>query len=197
MMPQREIRYYASIPRNLFRLVVSGGFTAIGWLLWTSQRSGWDAIRGGVALGFFGLLTVTSLMAFIQVVALRKPLLTINERGFTLALLLAPWRTHFIPWTSARLIGIRVQQFRGKTYFFVVDVRTMLDGARPARFGFARLSSALFPSLAPAAIVVRLSELFFFTSATRRAEMMDHIQAEFATEIARYHVDVDSVESPL
>jgi hypothetical protein len=196
MVSQRELRYYASIPKILIVLIGSAGFTFAGWQILKSDA---HAFMTWFALGFFGLCTLVAVAWLIMTIALRKPLLQFTEAGVTSSQALRPWRTYFVPWSNVAGIGIRVRRSpsgyaRNTSYYLVIQARRP-DSATKSRVG--RMSMRMYPSLAGAAEVVRLNSLFFLATRARRLRVLEHIKTTFAPEIIQHNIWVDQEERPL
>ncbi len=200
MTLQRELRYYASIPKLLLLLIVTGGLAPIGWSARTTSFNAiiaWILIVAGcgfgalVGLGLFGAIV------------LRRPPLRVNEEGFISTPSFTPWRRTFIPWADVARVGIQTERhstgigLRYAFYYFAVYERDDLDKLDSGQFEdeIRRSSGDKDPLLfAYAPINVQLNMLFLRASRRRRAQMLERIKTTFAPEIIRYCVVVDEVE---
>lgn len=201
MQFQREIRFHASIPKLLLFLLGSLAFVAIGWWIWTTQHSQKSAIVGVLALGFFGLCALVFLGVIVAVAIFRKPLLQIDELGFTEFPMLAPWRHYSVPWANVAGIGIQVQRFRRgfftqSIYYLVVQARhpELLPNRTKKTYQW---TVAMYPSLAHAALAESLQMMFLVTTKRRRARMLERIKTTFTTELLQHNIWVDEEERPL
>lgn len=197
MVYQREIRYYASIPKLFVLLVGSLMFVAIGWWAWTTQHTTRDAIVGVLGLGFGGVCSLVFLYWLACMVIFRKPLLAFTDAGVHSSFPLQPWRTIFVPWAQIERMGIFAQKMlHHASYYFVVNART-IDSSRVSTSRVARMASTMYPSLARAAIAVQVNSVYLFASRQRRVDMLERIKATFASEIIRYQIDLAMEEQPL
>lgn len=198
MLPQRELRYYTSVPKVLALLIGSAGFTFAGWQMLTS---GANAVASWFVLGFSGLCMLIGLQWLGTIIVLRKPVLRINEAGFTEFPALAPWRSFSVPWVDVAGIGLRVRRSRSgfftrSSHYFVVQARhpDQLPGRTKK---VARWTIAMFPSLESTAIAESLNMMFLFATRKRRMQMLERIKTTFMPEIIRYGIWIDEVERPL
>lgn len=197
MIPQREIRYYASIPKAFLLFLGSLLFLAIGWWAWTMQHSMRDTLVGVLGLGFGGLCSAVFLYWLACMVIFRKPLLAFNDVGVQSSLALQPWRTIVVPWSEVESMGIFVQKMsRNTSYHFAVIVHN-IDAYRTSTSRLARMAANMYPSLAHAAISVQLNSMYLFAARQKRADMLERIKATFASEIIQYHIDLAMDERPL
>ncbi len=202
MIPQREIRYYASIPKIFMFLLGSSLFAAGGWWTVTTQHAMKATIGGGVLVGIGCCGCAVFLAWLVEAIVVRKPLLRINEIGFTSSLPLFARRGRFVPWADVKGICIGKQVLKSGTlarntvWYLIVDVRDVnkYPSQRPK---LASLSTNMYPSLAHTALMVQLNRLYLFASRRRRADMLERIKATFASEIIRYHIDLAMEEQLL
>lgn len=198
MQPQRELRYYANVPKVLVLLIGSAGGTFAGWRMLTS---GANVVGSWLVLGFFGLCMLIGLRWLGVIVVLRKPILRINEAGFTEHASAAPWRSFSVSWVDVTGICIRVLRSRSgfltrSTYFFVVQARHA-DQLPGRTTKVARWTTAMFPSLKNVAMAESLNMMFLWPTRRMRANMLERIKTTFTPEISRYHIRVDEEERPL
>lgn len=197
MIPLREIRYYASIPKLCVLLLGSLIFTAIGWWAWMTQHTMKAVIGGVLGLGFGGVCSLTFLYWLACMAIFRKPLLAFTEAGVRSSLPLQPWRTIVVPWGQVERMGIFAQtMLHHASFYFVVNART-IDPYHVSPSRVARMASNVYPSLARAAISVQVNSMYLFASRQKRADMLERIKATFASEIIRYHIDLAPEERPL
>lgn len=197
MIPQGEIRYYASIPKVLALLLGSVMFTALGWWAWTNQHTMKAAIGGVLGLGFGGVCSVTFLYWLACMAIYRKPLLAFTDAGVQSSIAVQPWRVTFVPWAEVESMGIFAQKMpRNKSYYFAVNVRD-ISAYRTSTSRLGRMAANMYPSLAHAAIAIPVNSLYLFATRQRRADMLERINASFASEIIRYQVDLAMEEQPL
>ena len=94
MTPQRELRYYASIPKLLLLLIVTGGLAPLGW---SARTTGFNAIIAWILIlagcGFGALVGI----GLVVTIVLRRPALRVNEEGFISTSPFTPWRRTFLP----------------------------------------------------------------------------------------------------
>ncbi len=195
MIPQREIRYYTSIPKLLLTLIGALGFVAVGWL---TAMAGASPILTWMVIGFFGFVALGMLVQIALVVVFRKPTLVVSDSGITASpYALQPKRVTMIPWQEIAGIGICVQKLpRTTQYYFVVQARRP-EYALAASSGMQRVSAKVYPSLAQAAINLPLTLLFLFATRNRRAQLLERIKTTFGSELVQYNIWVDDVERPL
>lgn len=195
MVPQREIRYYASIPKIILLLFIMAGLTFIGW---NGLVTGYNAYISWMLLSVGGLGALVALLWLLFTVALRQPILRINDAGLTSSPPLKPWLQRFIPWDDVGRIGINAQQLSKRTtnYYFVVEARRPDRYTAPASW-LGRLSVRVYPTLAGVEMTVLLNWLFLRASRTRRAQLLERIKTTFAPEIAQYDIWLDETEQPM
>lgn len=203
MDSQRAVRYYASIPKLLLLLILTGGLAPIGWL---AQTTGSNAIIAWILILVgcgFGVLVGVGL--FVTIV-LRRPTLQVNEGGFISMPPLTPWRRTFLPWADVARIGIQTSRnstntgLRYSFSYFAVYERDDLDKledevSEDEMGGVSGDKDSLLFAFAP--INVQLNMLFLRASRGRRTQMLERIKTTFAPEIIRYDVVVDEIERAL
>jgi hypothetical protein len=190
--PQRELRYYASIPKMLLLLLVSGIFVFIGWQMLRTHRASMNLIIAWLAIGFFGL-GVVAFLAMLAFAILRIPLLAIDTKGITARQPLMPWKRVFVPWPDIARIGIRTQRgFHGSSFsMFQAQARG------PSRYSSRRAQrfvAGLDPTLLGVVISVPFGFLFVWASRNRRVSLLNRVYQTFAPEIIQYGAIVDEAE---
>lgn len=197
MIPQREIRYYASIPKLFVLLLGSSICTAISWWTWTTQHTMKAAIGGVLGLGFGAVCSLTVLYSLVCMAIFREPLLAFTDAGVRSSIPLLPWRSVVVPWARVERMGIFAQTIvHNSSFYFVVNART-IDPYHVSSSRVARMASNLYPWLTRAAISVRVNSIYLFASRQKRADMLERIKATFASEIIRYQIDLAMDERPL
>jgi len=198
MDSQRELRFYASIPKILFLFIIGAAFT---YAAWQALVSGANAVMSWFALGFFGLCTLVALALLGTVIVLRRPLLRINDVGITSFPALAPWRRVAVSWADVAGMGIRAQRVRHafytrSTYYLVVQARhpDQLAG-RTTRI--AKWMYSMYPTLANAAMAESLNMMFLVITRRRRAQTLERIKTTFAPELIQHNIWIDQEERPL
>lgn len=200
MTSQRELCYYASIPKLLLLLIVTGGLAPIGWSARTTSFNAiiaWILILAGCSFG-----APVGVAIFVTIV-LRRPTLRVNEEGFISTSPFTPWRRTFLPWADVTRVGIRTERhstgigLRYAFYYFTVYERDDLDtldgdASEGEMERFSGDEDSLLFAYAP--INVQLNMLFLRASRRQRARMLERVQQTFMPEIIQYRVVVDEAE---
>ena len=192
MTPQRELRYYASIPKMLLLLLVGGVFVFIGRQMSHTRGVSMNLIVAWLAIVFFGL-AVLAFLAMLAFAILRIPLLAIDAEGITATQPLMPWKKVFVPWPDIARIGIRRQRgFHGSSFsMFQAQAR---DPSRYSSLRVQRFIARLDPTLRGIVISVPFSFLFVWASRNRRVSLLNRVYQTFSSEIIQHSVVVDEAE---
>ena len=190
MTPQRELRYYASIPKLLLALFGSGIAVVIGQWAW---RAGANAIMAWLVVVLSGLCALIFLAILTFAVILRKPTLVIDSSGIAARHPLTPWKTVFVPWSDVLRIGIRTRYgaAAASSSEFQAQAR---DPERYNISGLQRFSERIVPTRPGTVISAPLNLLFLRISRKRRVAFLKHIEQTFAPEIIQRGVIVDEAE---
>lgn len=183
MTPSREIRYYLSIPKVALFLGVCVVIAAVGWQM---LMSGKNAIESWVMIVIGGVLSLTALIVLLYAVALRKPILKINDTGVTYSSPGRPWRSFTVPWDDVAQIGIDMQQgARGtKSWYLAVEAR------HPGRYDapLLRINVAMYSAVKGVVLVAPLDDIFLWASRARGERLLEEIKTTFAPEIIHHAV---------
>lgn len=204
MEPQREIRYYASVPKLLLLVLFFCGLTVFGWWVWTGWHIFGGVIVGALLIGSGGLGALAGLGLLVDAIVLRNPMLLVDDSGFTTSLPLRPSRHLIYPWADISGIGVTVQELGGersftvRLYYLAVyrrdpDSEAELD----SRERLVHYIRNLRPSFRAAPPIATLDFLFLWPTRRMRANMLERIKTTFTPEISRYHIRVDEEERPL
>jgi hypothetical protein len=186
--PQRELRYYISIPKLLLALFGSSLFTVGGLWAW---RVGANAMMAWLTIVFGGLCALIFLAILVFAAILREPSLAIDPEGITARHPLTPWNAVFVPWSDVRCIGIRTRYGAAASTASEFQVQAR-DPNRYTLSRLQRFSARVVPTSPGTVIDAPLNLLFF--GRKQRAAFLKHVQQSFAPEIIQYHVVVDEAE---
>lgn len=208
MKSQRELRYYASIPKSLLYMLIPGGFIGLFGCAVMSPVD--KSLRGWYWLGLilFSLAMFALWVRLFSVIFIRKPALQIDSLGFTLTSPLRPKRKVFVSWTDVAVVGIRMQRYGPSLLpvtlhylavyerhsFVDVDEDDFVASAQPEQL---LRSARLSMPYTYASIYALLNALSIRASQARRAQMLERIKTTFAPEIIQYNIWVDQEERPL
>ena len=185
MTPSREIRYFLSLPNMAIFLGVFAVIAAVGWQMLVSGK---NAIESWVMIGIGGVLSLTALIVLFYAVALRKPILKINDTGITYSPPARPWRSFTVSWDDVAHIGIDTQEgARGvKSYYLAVEAR------HPDRYTapLLRINVAMYSAVKGVVLVAPLDEIFLWASRARGERLLEEIKTTFAPEIIQHAVTV-------
>jgi hypothetical protein len=149
------------------------------------------------------------MMAFLIMFALTvlrlKPLLQIDDTGFTSSQLLSRTPPNFVPWSDVARIGIRVQRLNPKRrvsvnmYYIAVFERDEDDAEEKnaSDLGLTNVETSESMSFEYAPILIPLNLMFLHASRKRRAQALERIKTDFAPEMIQYRIAVDYEERPL
>jgi len=197
MRTSHPLRLYANPVRLLLYLLVFGAVTLGGlWLVRTSGADPRFIVVGWIFIVFFGFGTAIFLVQFGLDVILRRPVLQIDEQGWSSRPSLLQGKRS-ANWQDIKDVGIYRQWagqsriFRSTRYAFylVVHVRRPDNASRGWLEAF---SIRLYPSLQEARMAVPLNSLFLQATPEKVGQLLTYILNTYAHEIHLYGIQAST-----
>ncbi len=188
MITSHSLRLYANPIRLLLYLLVFGAITLGGvWLLRTSGGDPLLVVVGWIFIVFFGLGTAIFLAQFVRDVVLRRPILQIDEQGWSSRPSLVQGKRS-ASWQDIEDLGV-YRQWAGQrgilrstryAYYLVVHGRRT-EIASHGRLD--ALSIRFYPLLQESMMAVPLNTLFLRTTPEKVEQVLRYILHTYSHEI--------------